>query len=193
MKATAYLFQTRNGVYYARFIVPLAMRGTGSTSGREIRIFTLTKDPRDAASRSRILRVMYESLLSAGGVFSREKITTHLQKIMATFKAPPPGTPKFNVEYDFASGKAKFTDVKPDEQVTVLSMMEDMQRKLPTPIQHLAIAPIGIDPKLSEHAHKLITEITEEYLDSELEREKLGQIGPKNVDGQRSKLRVFND
>lgn len=193
MKATAYLFQTRNGVYYARFIVPLAMRGSGSTSGREIRISTLTKDPRDAASRSRILRVMYESLLYSGGVFSREKITTHLQNIMATFKAPPPGTPKFNVEYDFASGKAKFTDVKPDEHVTVLTMMEDMQRKLPTPVQHLAIAPVGIDPKLSEHAQKLISEITEEYLDSELEREKLGQIGPKNVDGQRSKLRVFND
>ena len=60
---------------------------------------------------------------------------------MAQFKAPPPGTPKFGVEYDFATGKVKFDDVKPGEEATVMSMLEDMQNRLPTPAAQIAVAP----------------------------------------------------
>ena len=125
MAAASYLVQTRNGVYCARFVVPLTHRGSSTSAGREIRVSTLTKDPRDAVARARLLRVLYESLLQQGGVFCRESISTYFQSIMAQFKAPPPGTPKFGMEYDFATGKVKFEDVRPGEEATVMSMMED--------------------------------------------------------------------
>ena len=46
MHASAYLFQSRDGVYYARFVVPAQLRTP--VESREFRISTLTKDPRDA-------------------------------------------------------------------------------------------------------------------------------------------------
>ena len=78
--AASYLVQTRNGVYCARFVVPLAYRGSSKSAGREIRVSTLTKDPRDAAARARLLRVVYDSLLHKGGVFCRERISTYYFK-----------------------------------------------------------------------------------------------------------------
>ena len=188
--AASYLVQTRNGVFYARFVVPLAMRDSGSSVGREIRISTLTKDPRDAIARARLLRVLYEGLTFKGGVFSREHVTTHFKKIMAQFKAPPPGTPKFNVEYDFATGKATFSDVKADEQVTVMSMLDDMQKRLPVPVQQIATAPRN-STNLSEEANQPIAVMVKQYLEYQKGRENAGEIGPKNVPQQATRLGLF--
>ena len=107
----------------------------------EIRVSTLTKDPRDAAARVQLLRVLYDSLLHKGGVFCWESISTYFQSIMAQFKAPLPGTPKFGMEYDFATGKVKFEGVKPGEEATVMSMLEDMQNPLPLPCTQIELAP----------------------------------------------------
>lgn len=188
--AASYLVQTRNGVYYARFVVPLAMRDSSSSAGREIRVSTLTKNPRDATARARLLRVLYEGLMHGGGVFCREHITTYFQTIMAQFKAPPPGTPKFNVEYDFTTGKATFSDVKHDEQVTVMSMLDDMHKRLPTPTHQVAIAPQN-SANLSEEAKQSIATMVDQYLAYQKGRERTGEIGPKNVPQRATRLRLF--
>lgn len=188
--AASYLVQTRNGVFYARFVVPLAMRGSGQSIGREIRVSTLTKDPRDAIARARFLRVLYEGLTLQDGVFSREHVTTYFKKIMAQFKAPPPGTPKFNVEYDFTTGRATFSDVKTDEQVTVLSMLDDMQKRLPMPAQQIATAPQN-SANLSDEAKQPIAVMVRQYLEYQKGRESAGEIGPKNVPQRATRLGLF--
>ena len=190
--AASYLVQTRNGVFYARFVVPLAMRGSGLTTSREIRVSTLTKDPRDAIARARLLRVLYEGVNFQGGVFSREYVTTYFKKIMAQFKAPPPGTPKFNVEYDFTTGKATFSDVKPDEQVTVMSMLDDMQKRLPIPAQQTAATPQNF-ANLSEEAMQPIAAMVQQYLEYQKGRTKAGKIGPKNVPQKATRLALFTN
>ena len=201
MAAASYLVQTRNGVYCARFVVPLTHRGSSTSAGREIRVSTLTKDPRDAVARARLLRVLYESLLQQGGVFCRESISTYFQSIMAQFKAPPPGTPKFGMEYDFATGKVKFEDVRPGEEATVMSMMEDMQKRIPVPIAQVAIAPppppaaAPVVPArtdgLSEDARLPIATMVDEYLASQEGRAQRKEIGPKNVSQRATRLRLF--
>ena len=60
MHASAYLVHSRNGVYHARFVVPIKLNTPGES--REFRISTLTKDPRDATSRARLLRVLVEQI-----------------------------------------------------------------------------------------------------------------------------------
>lgn len=199
--AASYLVQTRNGVYCARFVVPVAFRGSSKSAGREIRVSTLTKDPRHAATRARLLRVLYESLLHKGGVFCRESISIYFQSIMAQFKAPPPGTPKFGMEYDFATGKVKFEDVKPGEEATVMSMLEDMQNRLPVPSTQIAFAPpappvtapvaSARTDGLSEDARLPIEIMVEEYLESQEGRALRDEIGPKNVSQRATRLRLF--
>ena len=197
--AASYLVQTRNGVYCARFVVPLAHRGSSKSAGREIRVLTLTKDPRDAAARARLLRVLYDSLLHKGGVFCRESISTYFQSIMAQFKAPPLGTPKFAMEYDFATGKVKFEDVKPGEEVTVMSMLEDMQNRLPVPSTQIALAPpappvaSARTDGLSDDARLPIATMVEEYLESQEGRALRDEIGPKNVSQRATRLRLFSN
>ena len=201
--AASYLVQTRNGVYCARFVVPLAYRGSSKSAGREIRVSTLTKDPRDAATRARLLRVLYDSLLHKGGVFCRESISTYFQSIMAQFKAPPPGTPKFGMEYDFATGKVKFEDVKPGEEATVMSMLEDMQNRLPVPSTQIALAPPAPPVAapvasaradgLSDDARLPIATMVEEYLESQEVRALKKEIGPKNVSQRATRLRLFSN
>ena len=188
--AASYLVQTRNGVFYARFVVPLAMRGSGPSISREIRVSTLTKDPRDAIARARLLRVLYEGLTLQDGLFSREHVTTYFKKIMAQFKAPPPGTPKFNVEYDFTTGRATFSDVKPDEQVTVLSMLDDMYKRLPMPAQQIATAQQN-SANLSDEAKQPIAVMVRQYLEYQKGRESAGEIGPKNVPQRATRLGLF--
>ena len=188
-------------MYCARFVVPLTHRGSSTSAGREIRVSTLTKDPRDAVVRARLLRVLYESLLQQGGVFCRESIKTYFQSIMAQFKAPPPGTPKFGMEYDFATGKVKFEDVRPGEEATVMSMMEDMQRRISVPIAQVAIAPpapsatVPVAPAktdgLSEDARLPIATMVDEYLASQEGRAQRKEIGPKNVAQRTTRLRLF--
>lgn len=188
-------------MYCVRFVVPLTHRGSSTSAGREIRVSTLTKDPRDAVARARLLRVLYESLLQQGGVFCRENISTYFQSIMAQFKAPPPGTPKFGMEYDFATGKVKFEDVRPGEEATVMSMMEDMQKRIPVPIAQVAIAPPAppaaapvVPAKtdvLSEDARLPIATMVDEYLASQEGRAQRKEIGPKNVSQRATRLRLF--
>ena len=62
MHASAYLVHSRNGVYHARFVVPATHMNLDES--REFRISTLTKDPRDATSRARLLRVLVERIVS---------------------------------------------------------------------------------------------------------------------------------
>lgn len=196
----SYLVQTRNGVYCARFVVPLAIRGSSKSAGREIRVSTLTKDPRDAAARARLLRVLFDGLVHQGGVFSREQISKYFQSVMAQFKAPPPGTPKFGMEVDFATGKVKFDDIKPGEEATVMSMMEDMQKRMPVPLAQVAIAapppPVSAPPApsadaLSEQAREPIATMVEEYLERQEERALTNQVGPANVSQRVTRLALF--
>jgi len=71
LKTHSYLAQSRNGVYYARFIVPKSLRVSGDLR-REIRVSTATKDPRDAAARARALRVLLDQMFYSGALCSRD-------------------------------------------------------------------------------------------------------------------------
>lgn len=200
--AASYLVQTRHGVYCARFVVPHAHRGSSKSAGREIRVSTLTKDPREAAARARLLRVLFDGLVHQGGVFCREHISKYFQSVMAQFKAPPPGTPKFGMEVDFATGKVKFDDIKPGEEATVMSMMEDMQKRMPVPLAQVAIAapppPVSTPPApaadgLSEQAREPIATMVEEYLERQEGRALTNEVGPKNVSQRATRLALFTN
>jgi integrase len=112
LKTHSYLAQSRNGVYYARFIVPKSLRVSGDLR-REIRISTATKDPRDAAARARALRVLLDQMFYSGALCSRDTLTSRLQALMTNFRRPPVGSSTFST--DIRDGRYVATDIKPGE------------------------------------------------------------------------------
>ncbi len=158
MKLPAYLIQSRNGVYYLRFILPKSLHEQTQRSTREIRVSTHTKDPRDAAQRSRLARVLFEQWVQSPALCSDLDITTRLRGIMATFKAPPPGASKFNTEITLPGGaQVKFTEVKPEEESTVENLLKSLSA---VPVANYAHA----GSNLSEHANKSVASMVEQYL-----------------------------
>ena len=84
MKTASYLIKSRNGVYYARFVLPPSLRGTDTGLGREIRISTFSKDPREGVACARALRVELDVLAYAGKLLSRDALYNHLRVCMST-------------------------------------------------------------------------------------------------------------
>ena len=95
MKAPSYVCLSRNGVYYARFVLPQYFLDPVQSTVRDIRISTLTKDPRDALRRARMLRLKMDMLLYSYTGTSRTDFISQLQRVMSQFKRPPPGVMSF--------------------------------------------------------------------------------------------------
>ena len=58
MLSSSYLQKSRNGVYFARFVIPAPQRSP--TESRDFKLSTGTKDPRHAKSTARYLRVLFD-------------------------------------------------------------------------------------------------------------------------------------
>lgn len=80
MRGASYLSKSPEGVYYARFVVPV-QRITAGIS-REFRLSTRTKDPRAARALARHLRVCFEQFLLQNVKYSRASAIAHLKAHM---------------------------------------------------------------------------------------------------------------
>lgn len=77
MRGAAYLSKSPDGVYYARFVVPLQQLPPGVS--REFRLSTRTKDPKAARALARHLRTCFEHFLLQNVMYTRERAIAHLQ------------------------------------------------------------------------------------------------------------------
>lgn len=197
MHASAYLVHSRNGVYHARFVVPAIHMNPDES--REFRISTLTKDPRDATSRARLLRVLIEQIWASNRIPSRLSLTTYLRTQMATFQKPPRDIAPFNAHKD-ENGEWAFTDVKSNDIPVMGEFISMMQTQAGnTPLSQVAISHSPADEKindpgkLSPKAKTRLIKIMAEFLRSEEEREKDKDIGKKSVGATKSRLTVFHE
>ena len=196
MRSSAYLVQTRNGVYHARFVVPQHLRNPSES--REFRVSTLTKDPRDAKARSRLLRVLVEQIWATSRVTSRSSLVSYLQAQMTTFRKPQLPIP-FNAHKD-DNGEWRFTDVKPEDVPAIDDFLEAMDRHAArsVPLSQIALntthdEKINDPGKLAPVAKKRVTRMAAEYLKYEQQREVDQEIGVKKVPQIRTRLRPFLD
>ena len=196
MRSSAYLIQTRNGVYHARFVIPQHLRNPFES--REFRVSTLTKDPRDAKARSRLLRVLVEQIWATSRVLSRSSLVSYLQAQMTTFRKPQLPIP-FNAHKD-DNGEWRFTDVKPEDVPAIDDFLEIMDRHAArsVPLSQIALntthdEKINDPGKLAPVAKKRVTRMAAEYLKYEQQREDDQEIGGKNVPQIRTRLRPFLD
>lgn len=197
MRASAYLVHSRNGVYHARFVVPAIHMNPDES--REFRISTLTKDPRDATSRGRLLRVLVEQIWASNRIPSRLSLITYLRTQMATFQKPPRDIAPFNAHKD-ENGEWAFTDVKSNDISAMSEFLNIMQTQAGnTPLSQVAISPSPADAKindpgkLSTKARTRLIKIMAEFLKSEEEREKDKDIGKKSVGATKARLTVFHE
>jgi Fic family protein len=98
LKTASYLVKSRNGVYYARFVIPPALRGADTGLCREVRISTLSKDPRDGVACARVLRVALDRLVITSKVFSRDELYKYLRDCMSTFRRPPKDAMSYQIQ-----------------------------------------------------------------------------------------------
>lgn len=185
MKQPAYVIQSRNGVYYLRFILPKSLHEQTQRRTREIRVSTHTKDPRDAAQRARLARVLFDQWVYSAALSSDADITTRLQGIMATFKAPPPGASKFNMNVRLPDGtRAEFTDVKDEEAPTVDAMVASMQARS-APIYTHAVGATGVE------GEKSVPVMVEEYLKHYSEKLSANKRSQNTLREEEIRLRPF--
>jgi integrase len=188
MKAASYLSKSRNGVYYARFVIPRQMRDQNASIGRELRVSTLTKDPRHGVARARALKVLVEDLAQSEGVFSRESLTTLLQANMTRYKTAKPA---FSVAYD-EQGRPVPINIVAGQELAAAKFMQAMGQ-----VQTPAIAtpaPKVIEPEnTNPDINKTISELIGEFIIREQQRANAGQIGRKNVPALTAKLEIFKE
>ncbi len=203
MKTASYLIKSRNGVYYARFVLPPSLRGTDTGLGREIRISTFSKDPREGVACARALRVELDVLAYAGKLFSRDALYNHLRACMSTFRRPPKGAMTYQVE--LPNGTI-IRDIKPGDEVSVDKLIRDMERDhASTPTSMVAIRPVtqvearqeepdDLFPNLIRSKAQLkVAHWMELYLEDVMDREMRGVLGSKSHDAQKAKLDIFLD
>lgn len=198
MKTASYLIKSRNGVYYARFVVPAALRGDAMGLAREVRISTLTKDPRAGVACARALRVAWDGLMRCGRVFSRTEIIHHLSVCINTFRRPPKDVMSYDIERPDGT---VYRDIKPGEEAAVEEMIRRAEGiRGSTPLSTVALRPAA--PSVDEtddlfpnlipsKARKPLADWVQLYLDDVQERENRGQLIPKSREQQESKLDVF--
>ena len=80
MRGAAYLSKSPDGVYYARFVVPVQLLYPGVS--REFRLSTRSKDPKAARALARCLRVCFEQFLLQNTQYTRAGAIAHLQAHM---------------------------------------------------------------------------------------------------------------
>lgn len=87
MLSSAYLQKSRNGVYFARFVVPEQQRVPAD--GRDFKLSTGTKDPRHAKAAARRLGVLFDGFLLENATVARADAVAYLQASMKKQTVPP--------------------------------------------------------------------------------------------------------
>ena len=203
MKTASYLIKSRNGVYYARFVLPPSLRGTDTGLGREIRVSTFSKDPRDGVACARALRVELDVLAYAGKLFSRDALYNHLRACMSTFRRPPKGAMTYQVE--LPNGTI-IRDIKPGDEVSVDKLIRDMELgHASTPTSMVAVRLVAqvhsgqeesddLFPNLIRSKAQLkVAQWMERYLEDVMDREMRGVLITKSHNAQKAKLDIFLD
>lgn len=203
MKTASYLIKSRNGVYYARFVVPPSLRGADTGLGREVRISTFTKDPREGVACARALRVELDGLAYAGKLFSRDALYNHLRACMSFFRRPPKGAMTYQVEL---SNGTVIKDVQPGDEGSVDELIRRMELgRESTLTSMVAIRPLAriaasqdesddLFPNLiRSKAQMKVAAWMERYLEDVLDREQRGILITKSHDAQKAKLDIFLD
>ena len=191
MQSAAYLMKSRNGVYFARFVIPNDKRNP--TDSREFKLSTLTKDPRHAKALARRLRVLFESYLLQNVRPERQALIDYLRRNMTTQKPFPPIP--FNAHKD-ESGEWRFTDIKPEDVPAISDFLEAMNRQESRPLSQVALN-TSHDEKINEPgrlalaAKKTVAKFIKEYLDYESDRATEKEIGVKKVPQIRTRLKPF--
>ncbi len=210
MLSSSYLQKSRNGVYFARFIIPAPQRA--SSGGREFKLSTGTKDPRHAKAAARRLRVLFDGFLLENATVARADAVAYLQARMKKPTVPPM---PFGVERT-AEGW-KLTDLTADDMAAaanggmdgLISALErniapasiptrrasDLREQLhPEPVEPIEHAPAINEPgRLSPVAAKTVGRLIKEYLKYETERATEREIGVKKVPQIRTRLKPFID
>ena len=122
MRSAAYLSASRCGVFLVRFVIPTDRRTP--SDARDVKLSTLTKDPRIAKSIARRLRVLFELYVLQNERIERQALIEHLRINMK--KPKPSDLAPFNVHMD-DSGKWHATDIKPGEIGDVVAFIEAIE------------------------------------------------------------------
>jgi integrase len=194
MRSSAYLSASRCGVFLVRFVLPHDRRLPGEP--RDFKFSTLTKDPRNAKSIARRLRVLFELYLLQNVRVEREALIAYLRNSMTKQKLSD--LAPFNAEPD-GDGGWKFSDVKPDDIPAIDAFLEAVTKHTGSkPLSQVALAePLPEqfhEPgRLSAAARSRVSKHIAEYLKYEEAREADREIGEKKVPQVRTRLKPFLD
>lgn len=205
MRGAAYLSKSPDGVYYARFVVPVQQLALGVS--REFRLSTRTKDPKAARALARQLRTCYEHFLLQNVPYTRERAIAHLQAHMPTKhdNLPMP----FGLVITAPNGtQVQLTDLTAADvaqsggmdaliasaynstqgstgTVAVWERPEDTP-KPPTE----AHEPVEL-PKLSPSSRKTVAALYRDFIEYETERAPADKVGVKRVPQIKTRLKPF--
>ena len=201
MLSSSYLQKSRNGVYFARFVVPAPQRI--STESRDFKLSTGTKDPRHAKSTARYWRVLFDTFLMENATVSRANAIAYLQEHMKKPTVPPM---PFGLTIKGTGFDIELTDLGPQDVGNIDQLIESATRGATrgaasniavwdkpdaTPIAH---APAINEPgRLSPVAAKTVGRLIKEYLQYENARATAKEIGAKKVPQIQTRLKPFID
>lgn len=203
MLSSSYLQKSRNGVYFARFVIPALQRV--HADGRDFKLSTGTKDPRHAKSAARYLRVLFDGYLMENAIVTRTSAIAYLQARMKKPTIPPM---PFGVKIRGEGIDIELTDLGPqdvgnmDELIanvtrgaariapSTVAVWEQPANLPPAPAHAPAINEPG---RLSPVAAKTVGRLVKEYLKYEEERATEKEIGVKKVPQIRTRLKPFID
>lgn len=203
MLSSAYLQKSRNGVYFARFVVPARQRVPADV--RDFKLSTGTKDPRHAKAAARYLRVLFDAFLMENATVTRASAVAFLQARMKKPTVPPM---PFGVKIKGQGFDIELTDLGPQDVGNMDQLIENVTRGAaritpsniavwdrpsdqPTTSDH---APAINEPgRLSPVAAKTVGRLVKEYLKYEQDRATEKEIGVKKVPQIRTRLKPFVD
>ena len=202
MLSSSYLQKSRNGVYFARFIVPAEQRVPAES--RDFKLSTGTKDPRHAKSTARFLRVLFDTYLLENVTVTRASVIAHLQQRMKKPSAPPM---PFGVKIRGEGVDIELTDLGPQDVGNIDELIANVTRGAsrigpstiavwdrPSDKPQTPHAPAINEPgRLSPAANKTVGRFVKEYLKYEDERATEKEIGVKKVPQIRTRLKPFID
>lgn len=204
MLSSSYLQKSRNGVYFARFVIPAPKRSPAES--RDFKLSTGTKDPRHAKSTARYLRVLFDSFLMENATVTRTSAIAYLQARMKKPTTPPM---PFGVKIKGQGFDIELTDLGPEDVGNMDELIEGVMNGVartslstvalwdrpaePAPVQEVHAPAINEPGRLSPAASKTVGRLVKEYLKYEEERATEKEIGVKKVPQVRTRLKPFID
>ena len=205
MRGAAYLSKSPDGVYYARFVVPVQQLAPGVS--REFRLSTRTKDPRAARALARHLRTCYEQFLLQNVQYTRASAIAHLQAHMP--KKPDNLPMPFGVRRhadggweltnltaaDAQAAQAGDMDgfIRAMDQSTLGSVGTLALRDTPEDAPQAPITPpTPVElPRLSPLSRKTVGALYRDFIEYETARAPEDKVGAKRVPQIKTRMKPF--